>query len=372
MFTKFSLKDYNFKLLLLVMSAITIGIVVINSAESSFTSKQIFGAVLGLFIMLFLSVVNYDFVCKFYIVLYVANLILLLLVLLFGVEVNYATRWILIGGANGIQFQPSEFSKIFMIIFSSVLLADLKQKDKVNTAKGLFTYVGTMGLTLLLILNEPDLSTTICLTLVLLTLLYVAGLSYKIIGIALLILIPLAGSFLWYIQRPDQVLLRDYQVNRILQFIYPGQYGDDYSQQNNSIMAIGSGQLTGKGLNTSTIATVKDANFISEQQTDFIFSVIGEELGFIGSVIIIAIILLIVLQCISIARRAKDTKGMLIAAGVGALIAYQSFINIAVATGVFPNTGIPLPFISYGLSSLISISIGMGVVLNISLQKTLY
>lgn len=372
MFTKFNLKNYNYKLLLLIITAISIGIVVINSAESSYTAKQIIGAVMGLFIMLFLSVVDYNFVCKFYLIFYVINIVLLLLVLIVGVEVNNATRWILIGGENGVQFQPSEFSKIFMIIFASVLLADYKKKDELNSGKCLLVYAGTVGLTLFLILNEPDLSTTICLALIMLTILYVSGLSYKIIGIALLILIPLAGSFLWYIQRPDQILLKDYQVGRILQFIYPGQYGDDYSQQNNSIMAIGSGQLTGKGLNTSTIATVKDANFISEQQTDFIFSVIGEELGFIGSVIIIAILMIIVLQCISIARHAKDTKGMLIASGFGALIAYQSFINIGVATGVLPNTGIPLPFISYGLSSLLSISVGMGVVLNISLQKSSY
>ncbi|MGN0436505.1 MAG: FtsW/RodA/SpoVE family cell cycle protein, partial [Wujia sp.] len=233
-------------------------------------------------------------------------------------------------------------------------------------------YIAFIGITLLLIVSEPDLSTTICLTLVLFTMLYVAGLSYKIIAFALLILIPLAGSFLWYIQKPDQVLLKDYQVARILQFIYPSEYGVEYSQQNNSIMAIGSGMLSGKGLNTSTIATVKDANFISEQQTDFIFSVIGEELGFIGSVIIIAIILLIVLQCIRIARNSIDTKGMLIATGVAALIAFQSFINIAVATGVLPNTGIPLPFVSYGLSSLLSLSAGIGIVLNISLQRSRY
>ena len=98
----------------------------------------------------------------------------------------------------------------------------------------------------------------------------------------------------------------------------------------------------------------------------------GEELGFIGSVFIIAILLLIVLQCISIARRAKDMTGMLIASGVGVLIAFQSFINIGVATGILPNTGIPLPFISYGLSSLLSISIGIGMVLNISIQKLKY
>lgn len=372
MFTKFNLKDYNFKLLVLVMTAITIGIVVINSADSSFTVRQIVGAVMGLFVMLFVSVLNYDFICKFANVFYIINIVILLMVLLFGVTVNYAKRWIVIGGANGIQFQPSEFSKIFMIIFAATFLGKYKDEGGINTFKCLFFYAVACGLSLGLIVLEPDLSTTICLTLVLVTILYISGLSYKIIGIALLICIPLAGSFLWYIQLPDQALLQDYQVRRILQFIYPSQYGTEYSQQNNSIMAIGSGQLNGKGLNTSTIATVKDANFISEQQTDFIFSVIGEELGFIGSVIIIAIILLIVLQCIKIARCAKDTKGMLLASGVAVLIAYQSFINIAVATGVLPNTGIPLPFISYGLSSLLSISIGIGIVLNVSLQRSKY
>lgn len=372
MFTKFSLKDYNFKLLFLVITAITIGIVIINSADSSFTVRQIVGAVLGLFVMIFISVLNYDFVCKFSNVLYIINIIILLMVLLFGVTVNYAKRWIVIGGESGIQFQPSEFSKIFMIIFIGTLLARYKDSDSINTFKCIISFIVPVAICLMLIVLEPDLSTTICLTLVLVTMLYISGLSYKIIGIALLIFIPLAGSFLWYIQLPNQSLLQDYQVRRIMQFIYPSHYGTEYSQQNNSIMAIGSGQLTGKGLNTSTIATVKDANFISEQQTDFIFSVIGEELGFIGSVIIIAIILLIVLQCIKIARCAKDTKGMLIASGVGVLIAYQSFINISVATGVLPNTGIPLPFISYGLSSLISISVGIGIVLNISLQRSRY
>lgn len=372
MFTKFSRKDYNFKLVILLLIAIIFGTVVIDSADSSFTTKRIVGAVVGLILMFFVSFINYEFVCKFYVILYGINIVMLILVLLFGVEVNNATRWIMIGGAGGVQFQPSEFTKIFMIIFIATLLDKYDQRNSINSFRSILVFIVTVGATLLLIVSEPDLSTTVCLTLVLITMLYLAGLSYKIIGIGILILIPLVGSFLWYIQQPNQVLLHDYQVNRIMQFIFPDQYGTEFSQQNNSIMAIGSGQLTGKGLNTSTMATVKDANFISEQQTDFIFSVIGEELGFVGSVFIIAIILLIVLQCIKIARDAKDTKGMLIASGVGLLIGYQSFINIAVATGVLPNTGIPLPFISYGLSSLISLLIGIGVVLNISIQKSKY
>ncbi len=372
MFTKFNLKDYNFKLITFVLTLEIIGVIIINSANNTYTVRQIIGVVLGFVIMLILSFIDYNFICKFYIIYYIANIILLLLVLVAGVEVNNATRWINIGGAGGIQFQPSEFSKLFMILFIAVFLAKHKDKGEINSVRCLLFFALFSGMTLFLIVSEPDLSTTICLFLVLLTMLYAAGLSYKIIGVALLIIVPIAGGLLNYIQRPDQVLLKDYQVQRILQFINPAKYGAEYSQQNNSIMAIGSGMLEGKGLNTSTIATVKDANFISEQQTDFIFSVIGEELGFIGSTLIIAIILLIVLQCIRIGRLTNDTKAMLIATGIGTHIAYQSFINIAVATGVLPNTGIPLPFISYGLSSLISLSAEIGIILNISLQRSKY
>lgn len=372
MFTKFSLRDYNFKLFFTVIITIIIGIVCINSADNSFTIRQIIGAVMAIVIMAFVSAIDYEFICKFYMAIYTLNAVLLLSVLLFGVEVNSATRWINIGGDGGVQFQPSEFSKIMMIVCYSTLLAKLRRDNELNTMSGLGKMAIMAALPLGLIVLEPDLSTTLCLTFVLLTLIFLAGISYKLIAIALLVFVPIAGSFIWYIQKPDQILLKDYQVARILQFIYPDQYGEDYSQQNNSIMAIGSGELTGKGLNSSTIATVKDANFISEQQTDFIFSVIGEELGFVGSVFIVAILLLLVLQCISVGRKAKDLKGMLIASGVACLVGYQSFINIGVATGLLPNTGIPLPFISYGLSSLISVCAGMGIVLNISLQKKFY
>jgi rod shape determining protein RodA len=372
MFTRFSLRDYNFKLLITVIIAMICGVVMINSADSSFTPKQTIGIGLGVIIMIFVSLLNYDFVCRFYRVFFIINAVILLSVIFFGVEVNYAKRWIMIGGSGGIQFQPSEFSKILMILFTATFLDKLKEDNKINTLKGLCLFVLLIGLSLALIAVEPDLSTTLCLAMVLVTMLYLSGLSYKIIGIALLVFVPLAGSFLWYIQRPNQHLLRDYQVNRILQFIYPGQYGSDYTQQNNSVMAIGSGQLTGKGLNNNTTTSVKNGNFILEPQTDFIFAVVGEELGFIGCVIVIVLLLLIVFECILIAKNAKDLGGRLICCGMAALIGFQSFINICVTTGLMPNTGLPLPFVSYGLTSLMSLFIGLGLVLNVGLQARKY
>jgi rod shape determining protein RodA len=230
-----------------------------------------------------------------------------------------------------------------------------------------------LGLPIALIAVEPDLSTSLCLFFTLVIVIFVGGLSLKIIGVAVVILIPCIGGFMWYIQQDNMPqLLTEYQIGRILGFLYGSEYGASTDQQDNSVMAIGSGQLSGKGINNSTVATVKDTNLISEQQTDFIFSAIGEELGFIGSVIIIAILALIVLQCIRVARHARDKKGMYIATGLGALVGLQTFINIGVATALLPNTGLPLPFISYGLSSLVSISAGMGMVLNINLQKKKY
>lgn len=366
MFEYYKVRHYNFKLLILVLISIAIGTVVIYSADNTYLKKQLIGAIICVIGMVVLSLIDYHFIAKFVVILYIFDFFMLFGLRFFGKTVNGATRWYALGSAMTIQ--PSEFTKIIMIICAAVFL--VKQKDHINKFVSLFLYAIMCAVPLYLIVTQTNLSTTIDLTCILFAMLFVAGLSYKLIIILILFLIPVAGSFIWYIQTPNQKLLQNYQLERVLAFIYPQDYllSTGY-QQYNSVMAIGSGMLTGKGLNSSTLATVKDANLISEQQTDFIFSVVGEELGFVGSVIIIAIIALIVLQCTKVARKAKDDEGMLIATGVAALIAFQTFINIGVATALLPNTGLPLPFISYGLSSLISSCAGIGLVLNIGLQR---
>ncbi len=134
-------------------------------------------------------------------------------------------------------------------------------------------------------------------------------------------------------------------------------------------MAIGSGRLYGKGLFNDTAFSVKNGNFLSEEHTDFVFSVIGEELGFVGCMIVLALFLLFVFECFHIANRAADLSGKLLCTGMAALVGFQAFTNIAVVTGIFPNTGLPLPFISYGVSSLVSFYIGTGIILNVGLQQ---
>ena len=365
----YRLRDYNFKLVFLVIIACVFGTIVINSADSSYTRKQIIGLVGCMLVMFVISLIDYHYYCKLWLVIYAANIIMLLGLIPFGSTVNNARRWYAIG--KKITIQPSEFSKIMMIICLAVLLT--KFQEKLNTFQILALILVFCAVPLFIIYKQPDLSTTIDLFLILFAMVFVAGLSYKLIGIVTLLLIPIVNIFFWYIQQPDQGLLEPFQVNRILAFRYPQDYALTTGyQQSNSVMAIGSGLLHGKGINSDSLATVKDANLISEQQTDFIFSVVGEELGFVGCVFIIAIILLIVLQCIRIARRAEDTEGMLIASGVATLFCFQSFINIGVATQILPNTGLPLPFVSYGLSSLLSCSVGIGLVLNIGLHRKKY
>ena len=369
MLENYRIRNYNFKLLLLVLTAGIFGTLMINSADSSYLKKQVLGLCICLTGLIVLSLIDYKFISKFYAILYGINIVLLSCVHLFGSSANGATRWL--GSDDLIKIQPSEFSKIILIICAARFLSE--HKDNINTFKTLVSYAIFCAIPLALIVSQPDLSTTIDIFIILLVMLFIAGLNYKIIGIALLCVIPLTGSFVWYIRQPNPMFIKDYWVQRILAFLYPEDYTSTTRyQQDNSVMAIGSGQLWGKGLNTSTLATVKDANLISEQQTDFIFSVVGEELGFVGSILIIVILGLIVIQCIRTARKANDDMGMFIATGVATLIGFQTFINIGVATALLPNTGIPLPFISYGLSSLVSSCAAIGLVMNISLQRRKY
>ncbi|MEE3437452.1 MAG: FtsW/RodA/SpoVE family cell cycle protein, partial [Lachnospiraceae bacterium] len=222
------------------------------------------------------------------------------------------------------------------------------------------------------IFMQPDLKNTLTILVIFAILYYVAGISYKVIAIIVLILTLAGGSLALYLFNVETkpIYLRDYQWERVIAFRSTDNESsqDDNRQQLNSVMAIGSGMLTGKGLNNDDAQSANKGNFISEIDNDFIFAVAGEEMGFIGCAGIILLLLLVVLECIRTGSRAKDLAGRLIGCGIGAIIAIQSFINIGVATMLLPNTGTPLPFISYGLTSLVSLYIGIGFVLNVGLQ----
>ncbi|MCD8152953.1 MAG: rod shape-determining protein RodA [Clostridiales bacterium] len=369
MLKQYKIKNYRFQLIAYVVILSIIGILAIGSAKESVQDKQIMGLIAGLVIMAIVSVIDYSLILKFRRIWYLLTIIFLGLVLVPGVgkEVNSATRWIEIGG---FQFQPSELCKIMLIVFFAAFF--MRVREKLNTWKIILAALVLIGIPLLMIVREPDLSTTIIVVVVFLTMIYVAGLSYKIILPVIAVTIPTAVVLLVLMVRGQLPILQQYQSTRILSWLDPEAYPDSSRQQQNSIIAIGSGQLWGKGLNNSSITSLKNNNYLSEPQTDFIFTIIGEELGFVGCVIVIILIMLIVFECIMIARNAKDMGGRLLCCGMAALIGFQSFVNIGVTTGLLPNTGIPLPFVSYGLTSLVSMFIGIGMVLNVGLQPRRY
>lgn len=322
--------------------------------------------ILGIIVMGIVALIDYDFVLQFSRLYYVAVIGLLALVLLVGDSSKGATRWIDVG----IRFQPSELGKVLLILFFASYL--MRNEDEINNPKFIIQTAILAAIPLALIVKEPDLSTTIVTFLIIASLMFVTGLSYKLVGIVLGITIPAIAILLLVIVNKGSSILQGYQSLRILAWLKPEEYPETAYQQQNSIMAIGSGQLWGKGLNNTDATSVKNGNFIPEPQTDFIFAVAGEELGFIGTVIIIILLLFITIECILIARKAKDTAGKMICCGFAALVGFQSLVNIGVASGVLPNTGLPLPFVSYGLTSLLSLYIGVGLVLNVGLQPKKY
>lgn len=362
----YKIKDYNFRLVLWLLALSILGILLVGSAEASLQSRQLMGVILGLVCMVILSLLDYSWLLNFYWVMYGLNLLILIAVRLVGDDGGGATRWIEIAG---IRFQPTELTKIVVILFFAKFFMD--NEEILNKPKTIIKSILLLALPLALVFVQPDLKNTITILALFCILYYIAGLSYKIIGGVLLAIIPIMAIFLAIIVQPDQKLIEPYQRQRIMSWLEPDNeiYQDDVTQQKNSITAIGSGQLTGKGLNNNEVSSANKGNFVSQIHTDFIFAVAGEELGFVGCCSIIILILLINLECILMSIKAKDLAGKIICSGVATIVSLQSFINICVATGLMPNTGTPLPFLSYGLTSLVSLFIGMGIVLNVGLQS---
>lgn len=358
-------RHFNFRLLLWVCALTVLGILVIASATDSdvYEKKQVFGFAVGFCIALVVTFISYKWILSFFWLIYLVNLVLLVWVRVAGSYHMGATRWIDLGF---FQLQPSEFTKIFIILFFAYFLN--KYKDKLNTFPVIAGSVVLFAIPLFLVFKQPDLSTSIIIAMIFCGIMYVAGLSYKLIGGVLAITVPIVVVFLYLVMQPDQQILQGYQVKRITSFFDKGAT-DDRRQQENSVMAIGSGGLYGKGLNNNTTTSLKNGNYLSEPQTDFIFCIVGEELGFVGTSGVIILLFLIVIECFYIAAHAPDLAGRIIASGYGIMIAMQSFVNIGVVTMILPNTGLPLPFVSYGLSSLLSLYSGLGIVLNVSLQR---
>ncbi|MDI9509220.1 MAG: FtsW/RodA/SpoVE family cell cycle protein [Bacillota bacterium] len=358
----YDFKRYNISLVVIVVMLASIGVFLIKQVEPDGYKRQIIGVVGGLIVVGIVSFIDYHFICKFYIILYLISLVLLVLVKLIGVTHHNAKRWL---DLKFFELQPSELTKIIMILFFAKLFTIFEHK--INSILFLLISIILMAIPTFLILTQTDLSTSIVIMAIFVMIIFAAGLSWKIILPILIVGIPLFFGLFWYVQQDYQGLLSDYQQDRILSILNPEEYPATMYQQDNSIQAIGSGQLIGKRFSDEE-SDIRGYRHVPIAESDFIFSVAGEEFGFFGSCFILFLFLLIIYICLSTARKAADRMGMLIAVGVGSMYAFQVFVNIGVVTSILPNTGIPLPFLSAGLSSLISSMLSIGIILNIRLQ----
>jgi rod shape determining protein RodA len=321
-----------------------------------YLDRQVIFASVGFVAMMITAVFSYRRLKAWAWLAYVAAVGLLLAVLSpLGTSVLGAQRWIQIGI---FQIQPSEVAKLAVIMTLAAVLAERKGSPE---SLDVFKCIVLVGLPAALIYRQPDLGTLLVLLAILGGMLLVSGARLR-----LLIVIAMLGTVaFWGILHVG--LLKEYQVNRLTSFLDPAKdpQRTGYNLQQSKI-AIGSGQLTGRGLFNGTQTNLR---FVPEQHTDFIFTVIGEELGFAGAALFVLVFGLFVWRGVRIAMMSKDHFGTLLAAGIVSMFAFQGFVNVGMTMGISPITGIPLPFVSYGGSSLIASFLATGVLLNIHMRR---
>lgn len=372
MFTKYCLKAHNILLIVLILCLNIFGLLVLGSAangDESLVSRQMAGSIAGLILCFAISFIDYNYYSKISNYIYAGAVIILILVLVVGVVRRGAGRWIVIPGLG--QVQPAELVKVCIIVYMASFLD--KNRMQLNKPMTLLKLLILLIIPLALIFVEPNLSTTLIVAVILAVMLFLGGLSLK----WALFFGFLVGGILWLIiflfntDHYDLIpFIQDYQKERILGFLHPNEYSDTYLQQENSITAIGSGGFFGKGLYNTDVNSVKAGNFLIEAETDFIFAIIGEELGFRGCFLLILFYITTVILILWIGGKSKKVFGESICVGVAVWIGFQAFTNIAVATGLFPNTGVTLPFVSRGISSIVALYIAVGITLNVGLQSS--
>lgn len=363
----YNLRDYNLAIMIIAALLGVIGaytLYVMPGVSEKLYLKQLLGVAGGMFLAIFVSAFDYRFLAKLYIPMYLMNLVLLAAVRFtpFGVTIYGARRWL--GYKDLFAFQPSELSKVIMIIVMAKLYQLLEAKLK--NFYVLLIVGAVFGIQWLLILIEPDLSTSIVFALLFVIMLFASGFNMKVILALGTVAIPLIVFVFWYVQQPDPMFITSNQQTRILAFLHPEEYPDVMYQQINSISAISSGGLLGKQLTNNS--DPRGTLYVPVKESDFIYTGICEEFGFLGAVFVVILFLIMALIILKIAFNASDLLGKLIAVGCACVFTSQMFVNIGVVTLILPNTGIPLPFVSNGLSSALSSYIMLGLVQNISIN----
>lgn len=364
---KRELKNVEWSLIVVATILSIIGLVALFSAtqgtEYDEFYKQCIWLVISLVTMIIVMMVDYDIIVKFSKIFY-GIFIVLLIAVLFTTPVNGATSWFDIGSFS---FQPGEFAKVFVILFLAFSISKIQRKgrDEINKPSKLLIILAIVAVPVLLIIKQPDYGTAAAFLVATVLMLISAGLDKKYIiitSILVVIFIPLLYNF----------VLPEHAKTRIDIFLNPE--SDPRGAGYNIIqskLAIGAGGLTGMGFLKGNQTQL---GFLYPKTTDFIFAVIGEEWGFIVAGTVIILYVLLVTKCLYVAKTAKDETGSLIATGIAGVFLFHMVENIGMVMGLLPITGVPLPFISYGGSSLITNFICIGLLLNISSkrQKTIF
>lgn len=358
------LLNFDWPLLLISVTIASLGIISLYSSSSAGKEltdtplylKQIHWLLIGVFAMLFCFCIDYQSFERFAYLLFLTSIILLVLVIPLGRSISGSKRWVQLAGMS---LQPSELVKITLILALSKYFKKSPGGALSGSLRGILIPALITALPVSLILQQPDLGTALIILLISFSLLSFNGISIKRVLVMLSVSLA-AFPFLWY-------CLMDYQKKRFLTFISPDldPLGSSYHIIQSKI-AIGSGALWGKGF---LKGTQNQLHFLPEQHTDFIFSVLAEEWGFLGSSIVVVLYLLLILRSLRIAFYSKDDFACLVSFGVASMFFWHIFINLGMSIGIVPVVGAPLPFMSYGGSSTVAFSMGIGLLLNTSMRR---
>lgn len=348
---------------LLVWSASEPSLIQLGEDPRSYLWRNLLNIVIGLMLMFTVSMFDHRQLRLYAPFAYGLSCLGLLVVLTpLGSIVNGAKSWISLPG--GFQIEPSEYAKLALIVMSAMILSELRQGDSRPRIRAVGLTVACAAVPIALVVLEPDLGVTMLLLALLVGMIALSGIRLRwLAGLA-------AGTALAILAVVNLHLLKAYQLSRLTSFLHPSAdpRGTGYSAAQAKI-AIGSGGLFGQGLFHGQLIA---GSFVPEQQTDFIFSVAGEELGFAGAVVIISLLAVVLLRALRIASRADDQFGMLVAAGIAIWFAVQVFINIGMTVGIMPVTGLPLPFVSYGGSAMFADMIAMGVLQAVHRRRSVF
>ncbi|UTR11447.1 rod shape-determining protein RodA [Evansella sp. LMS18] len=379
--TTFQQLDYTLLFLLFVLMCISLLAIYSGTTEQYtadrmfYVKRQIVWFGIGTILMLAAMSIDYELFKNFSIPLYALGMVLLLLVHFFGIEHNGAQRWIGIEG--GFRFQPSEFVKIFVIITLAHLLYHITKTPREKSFKSDAIVIGkilAVGLPpFALILVQPDLGTALVIGAIIFSMILMSGVTYRMIGLLSSLVIMAIAFLVWlhnnYFSLFTKVI-KDHQLSRIYAWLDPSaNIGGEGYQLYHAIQGIGAGKLYGSGL---AQGAKSQSGIIPELHTDFIFTVIGEEFGFVGATVLIVVYFLLLYRLVIIAFSCNNTFGTYIVAGTIGLILFQVFQNIAMTIGLMPITGLALPFISYGGSALLTNMIAIGLVLNVNVRTKHY